>query len=376
MNADVLTAAAGNASHVTLSRLRLDEQNPRLPERFHGRSQVDLAAFLVDDADAIQIAESIVDNGYFTGEHLVVMPDGREPAALVVLEGNRRLTALLGLADPAVRRTFAKAHVWDVLAEASVVNLNSLIPVVIVADREEAAPMIGFRHFTGIKKWRPFEQARYVRYLVDDRGLSIKEAARTMGSSSVKVGNAYRNLAILEQARTTAGIPPRALETAEEEFSLLTVAMANGALRKHLDAPLASQLRPGTPPVPEDRTAELVEVFGWIYGAEDGRPAVIQDSRQMGALAELVETPLGLNAVRQTHDLAAAREVVNDDADRKSSDQASIASRHLASTLRVLEMLEQRLTALDPTELVPLQDGSRALLVQAQRIYGMTEAAK
>lgn len=375
MSVDVQTAAAGNTSHVALSRLRLDEQNPRLPERFRGESQIALAAFLVEDSDAKQIADSIVDNGYFSGEHLVVMPDQTTPEAFVVLEGNRRLTALLGLADAPTRDAFPAAHAWEPLSQSAAITLNSLVPVVIVADREEAAPMIGFRHFTGIKKWRPFEQARYVTYLVDERRMSIKEAARMMGSSSVKVGNAYRNLAILEQARAAPGISSRVAETAEDEFSLLSVAMSNGAIRKHVGAPLASQLRPGRPPVPTERTDELVEVFGWIYGSDEGSSPLIKDSRQMGALGDLVESPLGLSALRETQDLAAAQEIVNDDADRKSTDQVSVASRQLASTLRVLDMLEQRISTLLPEDRESLRGDALKLALQAQRILTTIEEA-
>nr|WP_146177631.1 hypothetical protein [Sphaerisporangium cinnabarinum] len=373
MSTDVRTAMAGNTTHIGLDRLRLDERNPRLPERLRGSDQAALAAYLEETADAFQVAESIVDNGYFGTEHIVVMPHPADEGAFVVLEGNRRVTALLGLSAEQFRAAFSKPARWHSIATQGGISATSLVPAVIVSSREEAAPMIGFRHFTGIKKWRAFEQARYVKYLVEDEGMTIRNAAKLMGASSVKVGNAYRNLEILEQARNLPGIPAETVAAAEDEFSLITVAMANGPLREHIGAPLASQLKVGTPPVPHERTSELEELIGWIYGAGGAKPPVVKESREIGGLAEVVADAAGRAALRQTRDLAHAKQAMKEAHEIEHGSEALAVGRQINSSVRILESLEKRLRGMSDADRAKLRNEAASLLHLAQRINSTVE---
>ncbi|MFE5339969.1 hypothetical protein ACFQ80_07090 [Isoptericola sp. NPDC056578] len=375
MPTDVQSAMAGNTTHISLDRLRLDERNPRLPEALHRSEQIALATHLAATADALQIAESIVDNGYFGTEHIVVMPHPEETAAYVVLEGNRRVTALLGLSSPEVRALFKKPARWHAIGPESGIRPTSLVPAVVVASRDEAAPMIGFRHFTGIKKWGPFEQARYVKYLVEDEGMTVRAAAKAMGSSSVKVGNAYRNLEILEQARSLPGVPDDVVASACDDFSLITVAMANGPLREHIGAPLASQIKVGQPPVPTDRTNELAELMSWIYGGGTHASRVVTESRDIGALADVVADPVGRSALRETRDLARAKQAMHDARDAKHGDEALAVGRQISSSIKILETLEKRLRTMHDDDRAQLRNEASKLLDLAQRINGTVEGS-
>ncbi|MDO8150197.1 hypothetical protein [Isoptericola sp. b408] len=364
---------AGNTTHVALDSLRLDERNPRLPEELHGSPQLALAKHLAAVADALQIAESIVDNGFFGTEHIVVTPDPQDPDAFVVLEGNRRVTALLGLSSAEVRAEFDQPARWHAIGPESGISPTSLVPAVVVPNREEAAPMIGFRHFTGIKKWGPFEQARYVKYLVEEEGMTIRAAAKAMGSSSVKVGNAYRNHEILEQAKSLPGVSADLLARARKDFSLITVAMANGALREHVGAPLASQIQVGQPPVPADRADELAELMGWIYGADESTPRVVTESREIGALAEVVADPAGRNALRENKDLGRAKQAMHDARDAKNGDEVLAVGRQITSSVKILGSLESRLRAMPDADRAQVRNEAHQLLELAQRISGIVE---
>ncbi|WP_402376750.1 MerR family transcriptional regulator [Isoptericola rhizosphaerae] len=364
---------AGNTTHVSLDALRLDERNPRLPEELHGSTQLALAAHLAANADALQIAESIVDNGYFGTEHIVIMPGPEDTATYVVLEGNRRVTALLGLSSSDVRAGFKNPARWHAIGPESGILPTSLVPAVVVPSREEAAPMIGFRHFTGIKKWGPFEQARYVKYLVEEEGMTIRAAAKAMGSSSVKVGNAYRNLEILEQAKDLPGVSAEAVARAKGDFSLITVAMANGALREHIGAPLASQIKVGKQPVPPERAAELSELMGWIYGADQTTPRVVTESRDIGALADVVSDPAGRSALREKRDLASAKQAMHGARDALHGDEALAVGRQISSSIKILETLEKRLRTMPDPERAKLRNEASKLVDLAQRISGTVE---
>jgi len=126
------SATAGEVRNVRLKALLLDAYNPRLPPSQHGKSQEDLAVVLEMGFDAYTVAESMARHGYFVSEPLIVIR-AESADRFVVIEGNRRLTALLGLTCEAVRREFATPERWDALAAACPFNAETSIPVVVAA---------------------------------------------------------------------------------------------------------------------------------------------------------------------------------------------------------------------------------------------------
>ena len=106
----------GEQRWVPLSDLLLDPANPRLPADMQGEDQEDLAVHLELGFDALTVAESIASHGFFGSEPLIVIADETSDK-WVVVEGNRRLTALLGLVDPNIRAQFANPAPWEPLAE-------------------------------------------------------------------------------------------------------------------------------------------------------------------------------------------------------------------------------------------------------------------
>ena len=252
------SAHLGDQRQIALGNLRLDPENPRLPAAAQGASQEDLAFDLELGFEAFTVAESIASHGFFTSEPLIAVPSEDEAGVWIVVEGNRRLTALLGLAQPSIRSQFPSPDQWDALAAKADLTLDTEVPVVVVDSRSTVVPIIGFRHISGILGWTPFAQARYVAKLVDDDGLSFAEVAKMIGIDKGRAGNLYREQAIAKQA-ATLGIPTGPVE---EAFSLLTVAMSNTKLRGFVGAPLGSKLEPGTDPVPGAKTSELERAAG------------------------------------------------------------------------------------------------------------------
>lgn len=296
----------GRQRWVPLRDLLLDPQNPRLPANMQGEDQEDLAVHLELGFDALTVAESIASHGYFGSEPLIVIAeDGSD--RWVVVEGNRRLTALLGLVDPKIRGQFANPSPWEALATQANLSYDDQVPVVVLPDRAAATPIIGFRHISGILQWQPFAQARYIARLVDEDHMSFADVAEMIGVDRTKVGNLYRDQAIATQAREMG------IETGpmEEAFSLLTVAMSTPKLRAHIDAPLGSKAQPGEPPIPSERGPELRELVTWLYGDGDVEP-VIGESRDISKLGGVVASKTGLSALREGVTLDAAIQKAKD----------------------------------------------------------------
>ncbi|HEU5036083.1 MAG TPA: hypothetical protein VFT70_03695 [Nocardioides sp.] len=301
------SAHLGDQRQIALENLRLDPENPRLPAAAQGASQEDLAFDLELGFEAFTVAESIASHGFFTSEPLIAVPSEDEAGVWIVVEGNRRLTALLGLAQPSIRSQFPSPDQWDALAAKAGLTLDTEVPVVVVDSRSTVVPIIGFRHISGILGWTPFAQARYVAKLVDDDGLSFAEVAKMIGIDKGRAGNLYREQAIAKQA-ATLGIPTGPVE---EAFSLLTVAMSNTKLRGFVGAPLGSKLEPGTDPVPGAKTSELKELLGWVFGTAE-TDKVLNDSRDINKLGGAISSPVGLASLRAGDNLAEALQKIDD----------------------------------------------------------------
>jgi hypothetical protein len=296
---------------VPLGKLRLDSENPRLPEQMQGHSQTELAVDLNMGYEAFPIAESIADQGFFGSEPLIVIPSPEKKGTYIVVEGNRRLTALLGIAsdDDSIRRSFQDPDQWEELASKGRVTMTTEIPVQVANNRKDVVPVIGYRHITGILAWEPLAQARYIARLVDREGQSFKEI-NIGGLSAGKVGNLYRDQAIAKQAKEI-GFDTGPMESA---FSLLTVAMGNTKLRGHVDAPSGAQTKPGHHPIPSKKENDLKELLTWIFGDPDrGIDPAISDSRQISMLANVIGNTIGLAAVRKGESLERAKQLIEEE---------------------------------------------------------------
>ncbi len=350
----------GEPRLIPLGELRLDAENPRLPEDQQGRDQEDLAVTLALGFDAFTVAESIASHGYFNSEPLIVIPSTTESGAYVVIEGNRRLTALLGLARQDLRAAFFDTDRWDELARHAGITTSSSIPVVVATDRRQVVPIVGFRHISGIMQWQPYAQARYVAKLVDDDKMGLREVAGMVGIDRTRVGNLYRDQAIAQQAKDM-GIDTGNLE---RSFSLLTVAMNLVKIRSFVGAPISGQVQPGAAPVPADRTNQLKEVLGWVFGDSD-KPALVSESRELAKLGNVIANDIGLASLRRGESLEQANQRIRD----KEQDPRV----RLINRLRTGRSSVQ--AAAEDVESVAMDDEIRALLDELREaIAGIHEA--
>ena len=295
----------GETKSLKISDLLLDPENPRIPEPDDGkpRSQAELARILDMGFDAFTVAESLAVHGYFASEPMIAISGTN--GKWIVVEGNRRLTAILGLTDAGIRGGFLEAKKWDEIATDSKITSNDSIPVVIASSRLDAAPIIGTKHIGGILQWKPYPQARYIANLVDVHKVAFAEVATLLGLKKNLVIDLYREQAISNQAKSL-GINTGNVESA---FSLLTVAMRNSKLREHVGAPVGTAVKQGEDPIPAEKFEEIKEVLTFIFGDENTE-AIITDSRQITTLANVVANPEGLKALRAGKSLEEAKQKI------------------------------------------------------------------
>ncbi len=274
--------------------------------------------------ECLTVAKSIARNGFFTNEPLIVIED-TSTRSWIVVEGNRRLTALMGLAFGEIRKEFFEAEAWNSLANQASLDGDSLIPCVVIRDRSEVSSIIGFRHISGILDWTPYAQAAYISQLVDDEKYDFTTIAEMIGKKRSDVANLYRNFRIAKQAETE-GIGSAELEGA---FSLLTVAMSSPHLRSHIGAPVGASITASSDPIPKEKVEELRELISWVFG-DESRPAIIEESRDLSALGRVVANENGLKALRAGAKTIAAAEAA---IETLGLDPTEKIRRHLTAAL-------------------------------------------
>ena len=145
---------------VSLDEILLDTDNVRL--NVTGKvAQSSLLADLFNYENAIELVQSIVENGVFPDElPVVIEQDGK----YIVIEGNRRIAALKAIQSP------------DIVPDSFATKIKGLGPlpnvqsvnVVIARSREDTNKLIASKHTkTTRRRWRTLRKAYFYKTLLD-----------------------------------------------------------------------------------------------------------------------------------------------------------------------------------------------------------------
>lgn len=278
---------------IDVGELLLDEKNPRIPKDKQLLSQNELTTYIAETYFALAIARSIASHKYFSSEPLIAIP-GPKPRTYVVVEGNRRLAALRLLLDQNLRKDLSQRKLWD---DLPIDNVPSKVPVVVVEKRRDVAPIIGYRHISGIQPWDAHAKARYITDQVDS-GLSFKEAAKEVGETENEVRMNYRNYYIAEQAEKLE-IDPQSLDSMKNGFGIFTRAMQDGNMREFISAPAPSGVKKKKNPIPLKKKDALKEMVEMLFGPQ----AILEDSRDITNLGKAISSREGLKVLRKKRNL-------------------------------------------------------------------------
>lgn len=276
-----------------------------------GKSQRELALYINKHYDPLRIAESIAQHEFFQSEPLIAVKD-EEGSTFRIIEGNRRLTAILGLSNAALREEMAAENRgWLQLATAL---LPDTYPVLVVEDYTAIAPLLGFRHISGIEPWDPYAQARYIAQLVDS-GTTLDEVADLVGKPGTQVRSMYRDYDILQQAEAEFHLD---VSRARAAFGVFNNCMGRRAMQAYLGVPPPRSVDPEAWPMPGDKRENAGTLLTLVFGNSRGEGRVVRDSRQLKDLAKVLSDHSGrsLRVLLATHDLDEAVDAVSDPRDQ------------------------------------------------------------
>ena len=284
---------------IKLRQLLLDPENPRLEGLVAGTDDESLARALWREMAVDEVALSIAANGFFEEEPLFAIPDKSQKSGeprYIVVEGNRRLTAVKILTDDALRRKLKATDVPEI-SEKAKADLQEL-PVSIYPDRESLWEYFGFRHVNGPKEWDSLSKAAYVVMVRRKYGVPLDEIARKIGDKHSTVERIYRGFLLLEQAETMTKFSREDRLKNRFYFSHLYTAADYAEFQEYLGVTPKSSLKDR--PVSKPNLPRLEEMMTWLFGskARDLEPIVLRQNPDLIHLRSVLGNQQSIAALR------------------------------------------------------------------------------
>ncbi len=177
---------------------------------------------------------SILRNGFLPLDRIVVRPLTGQENAYVVVEGNRRLAAVIELRTRIENNSIQDEDITEGYLTSLHQDTEQLkVLVYNGTDSSDISWILqGIRHIGGIRDWRPAQQGKLVAEQIDENGLSLRAAGQKFGLSPQKVGRLYRTYNALQQMRTDEEWGAKAKN---DYFTLFEEAYRNGTVRQWLE---------------------------------------------------------------------------------------------------------------------------------------------
>lgn len=287
-----------------------------------------------------ELALSIAANGFFKEEPLFVIPQNpreKDPAKQIftVVEGNRRLTAVLLLTDDALRRK-VKATDLPELTKERKEQLKEL-PVSIYPNKESLWEYFGFRHVNGPKEWDSFSKAAYVAKVQREYGIALPEIARKIGDQNSTVERIYRGFVLLEQAEKSAGFSRDDRIKNRFYFSHLYTAADYEEFLAYLGLTRATSLHDS--PVKKANLPKLKQMMTWLFGSKELslEPIVQKQFPDLGHLREVIGNKQALAALASGIPLDRAHKISQGET-RRLQDSIALAKDALQEAKSVVTL--------------------------------------
>ena len=140
---------AATRATVQLSRLYLDDLNPRFGKSTEHFKQDEIREKLSAEKNLDELILSFRENGYYDAEPLLVVESKKLKDEYIVIEGNRRLAAIQILSSLPLAKKFGFEEDHANLSPQTLDQLKNQIPVLVYPNREALWSYLGYRHIKG-----------------------------------------------------------------------------------------------------------------------------------------------------------------------------------------------------------------------------------
>ena len=307
------TLAEGNGSglltpeYLPIEELHLDPKNPRISQIDEDLAENKILEVLWREFSVEEVALSIAENGFFPHEPLFV---AKEDGRLVVVEGNRRLVAVMILRDRKLRNKLQATSLPEITPE----SIDSLAQLpVIRCKRDQIWQYIGFKHVNGPQVWTSFAKAEYIAWVRNDLDTDLKHIAKTIGDTHLTVARLYRAYMALKQAEDSGVYNREQRTTKRLYFSHLYTGLDYQGIRKFTG--IADVDPPKEKPIPSNKVKHFGELCVWLWGDKEREetPLIRSQNPHLRQLDEVLQSKEGITALRAGYGLARSVDVARGD---------------------------------------------------------------
>ena len=344
---------------IAVSKLHLDLHNPRLPENLVDVDPETVLSYYYENETIDELVTSMLKNGYFEHEPLIVRDNGE---SYVVLEGNRRLTALLIINNDALARKLPRPDPPPTISQLN--NLQE-IPCVVVGNRNEVRVLLGFRHIGGQRKWKPESKARFivdeVQKIKADSENPFLDVARGIGSNSQGVRNYYIAMRLLFRARDEFGLDVSYVQ--HKRFGVWLRCMNSGDIKSFIGLNSPTSYLEVEIQLREVREKQLEQVLKDLSPSNGGTP-VLADSRYVTLYGRVLLNETAVAALRNYRNLQVAGQIVL---------RESLPDR-IINLARMCAVFLDEVTEAEPTD--ELWHAVRKLQRNTRQLYAVAKSAR
>lgn len=297
--------------YLDVNCLQLDLFNPRLPKSKQGKDENTVIEYLLLETATLELMESIGENDFFAGEMLLVIPSTEKDGYYTVIEGNRRLTAVMLLNNPKIAKV-KKISTKEIFDKAKF--RPTTLPCLVFKHREDILKYVGFVHITGKKSWRMLEKGRYLSEMKKSslfKNLPLteasKEIARITGSRSPYIRKMLISYMLYEIIEDEKFYQIDGLSDTSFFLNYFTDGLQKENIRKYVNVDLDSD-----DPLRELNNEHLQELVTWWFKKSEGVSRVIGDSEGMKKLNEVLGNEIALAVFKRGANIDAAYELTDD----------------------------------------------------------------
>jgi len=274
----------------------LDAQNPRFAPDQRGKSQREIIEILLEQHNLNEIAESICAGGFVPLDPFIAI---REPGALVMVEGNRRLAVIKLFLDAKLTPP-RYAREWDEYRSKiapDALDAMRQIKLGIYADRHalQLVSYIGYRHVTGIKEWDTEQRAAYAAGLIEDPSAdwTYQRVADVMGSKAAYVEKLYIAHRICEQALQ---LDIAGADQMRDKFGILLRLIQASNVRSFLGVAVPGDPEKSGNPVTKPQR-DFEDFVRWTFGTE-AHKKILEDSRDITRYGQILASEESVRYLR------------------------------------------------------------------------------
>lgn len=340
--------------YIPSANLVFDSENPRMVEfGVNQYSEEQLINLLWKEMAVEELVMSILALGFFDHEPLYVMH--RDDGKLTVLEGNRRLAAIRSILNPNIVKGERMRKFEGRITQEIKEKLENRIPVIVLADRQAAWRLLGFKHVNGPAKWGSYAKAKYIVDIHRNFNISLEQIAEQIGDTNKTVSKLYQGFMVIEQAERNVEFSLDDIKTPRLYYSHLYTALGYEKFRTYLGITEGPDI---DNPVPAEKYRSLQEVMDWIYGSKKRgvEPLVRTQNPDLKCFVGVLDNEQSVAALRMGRSLEVACDL---------SVEGSVALQEFMVEARIaLEKLSSKLSG---------YDGSEGLLKQAGTIANLAD---